>query len=310
MTKMNKPINLFFLFLLSVSLTVAQPTSTGLPEFTGPYLGQKPPGKIPELFAPNLMTAEMGYHSTIVFSPGLDEALWRPMDNNGGKILYSKMKEGKWTKPEWVNFGINERILDPVFSVDGNKIYFLSFKPDADGKNKRERIWFVNRTLQGWSEPKLIDKAVYDHPTHWTFSIAKNGNIYFTSECNEAKGEQDIYVAQFDGEKYLPPLNLGPAVNSDDRDFCPFIAPDESYLIFTRFNKNTGKGDLFISYKNHTGEWAKAISLGTTINSTAFENSPYVTPDGKYLFFISQKEITNGMYWVSAKIIEDLKPKN
>lgn len=298
----------FFLFISSIA--IAQQAPSEFPKLTGPYLGQKPPGMKPELFAPDLMTAEMGYHSTIVFSPDLHEALWRPMNDNGGKILYSKMKDGKWTKPEWLNFGINERILDPVFSVDGDKIYFLSFKPDADGKNRRERIWFVYRTLQGWSEPKLIDKAVYAHPTHWTFSVAKNGNIYFTSECNETKGEQDIYVAHFDGEKYLQPINLGPSVNSDDRDFCPFIAPDESYLIFARFTQNTGKCDLFISYKNHNGGWAKAISMGPTINSIAIENSPYVTPDGKYLFYISQKEITNGMYWVSAKIIEDLKPKN
>lgn len=298
---------LIFIFLCS-SLS-GQTAPAEFPVLKGPYLGQKAPGKIPEPFAPEIMTAEMGYHSSIVFSPDLKEAFWRPMDGNEGKILYANMgDDGRWTRPGWTDFGMGDKILDPIFSVDGQRLYFLSFKPDADGRNKRERIWFVEKTGNGWSKPVPIGKVISDHPTHWTFSLASNGNLYFTSECKEARGEQDIYLARYEGGEYRPPVSLGPAVNSDGRDFTPFIAPDESYLIFARMGPETGgKTDLYISYKTADGSWTRALNMGPEVNSTAYDLAPYVDPSGKYLFFISQRDKLNGIMWMSASIIDELK---
>lgn len=276
---------------------------------SGPYLGQKPPGLIPEPFAPDLMTSEMGYHSTIVFSADLKEALWRPMDKNEGKLFYSVLKNNVWSKPELINFGMDDRILDPFFSPDGKRIYFLSFKPDGDGKNKRERIWFVEKTGEGWSVPKLTDKVIYNHPTHWTFSAAMNGNIYFTSEASGVKGENDIYVSKFVNNKYMTPEDLGPAINSDGRDFTPFIASDESYLIFARIDGSTQASDLLISFKDAGGKWTKAVTLGDKINSDSYEYAPCVSPDGKYLFYISQKNKLNQMLWVSTDIFKTIRTK-
>ena len=304
--KISVLLGLLFITFTSI---FSQDNTFDFPKLSGPYLGQKSPGEIPELFAKTIMNAEMGYHSSIVFSPDLKEALWRPMDNNGGKILYSKMINKKWAKPEWINFGIEEKILDPIFSVDGKRIYFLSFKPDADGKNQRERIWYVDKTPDGWSKPKLIDKVVYEHPTHWTFSLAKNGNLYFTSEAAGVRGEQDIYLSRFVNNKYLPPEDIGPAINSDEREFTPFIAPDESYLIFARFGKSTKTPDLFISFKDTKGNWSKAISMGEKINSDTNDLAPYVSPDGKYFFFVSQREKLNAVMWMKSEIIYEIKQR-
>jgi hypothetical protein len=298
---------LFGLLFIAFTSIFSQDNNSDFPKLAGPYLGQKSPGEIPELFAKTIMNAEMGYHSSIVFSPDLKEALWRPMDNNGGKILYSKMKNKKWTKPEWINFGIEEGILDPIFSVDGNRVYFLSFKPDVDGKNQRERIWYVDKTPDGWSKPKLIDKVVYDHPTHWTFSLAKNGNLYFTSEAASVREEQDIYLSRFVNNKYLPPEDIGSAINSNEREFTPFIAPDESYLIFARYGISTKNPDLFISFKDSKGNWSRAINMGEKINSDTNDLAPYVSPDGKYFFFVSQREKLNAIMWVNSEIIYEIK---
>ena len=63
--------------------------------------------------------------------------------------------------------------------------------------------------------------------------------------------------------------------------------------------------DLYISFQQKDGVWSNAFSLGKEINTQALEGSSFVTADGKYLFFSRKFDI----FWVSAKIIEDLRPK-
>jgi Tol biopolymer transport system component len=148
------------------------------------------------------------------------------------------------------------------------------------------------------------------HPTHWTFSFAENKNLYFTSEMPGVRGEQDIYMASFDGEKYLEPVDVGAAINSDGKDLAPFVARDESYLIFTRVGTETRKADLYISFKDSLGHWTEARSMGDDINSEANDVCGSVSPDGKYLFFISQKNgLMNRIYWVDASIIDSIRQR-
>lgn len=239
----------------------------------------------------------------------MTEALWSLMQDDYNHTLFSKAVNGTWSKPAINDFAEGFDPLDLFYSLDGNRIYFLSFHPDVPGGVERERIWYVERSTNGWSQPELVDRIIYEHPTHWTFSLSRNGNLYFTSEI-AGSDKQDIYFSVFDGNKYLPPANLGPNINTEGKDFTPFIAPDESYLIFARNGTDTRKSDLFVSFKNNDGTWSKAISMGSHINSDKHDLAPYVTPDGRYLFFISQKEVMNAMYWVSTKIIEDMRLMN
>ena len=109
---------------------------------------------------------------------------------------------------------------------------------------------------------------------------------------------------------------------------------DESYLIFSSDRPGElGEGDLYISFKGKDNEWIEPLNMGDKINSAFHDVAPYVSPDGKYLFFCSFRpnprpiggkrltlreiqEILDGpgngrgdIYWVSAKVIENLKPK-
>jgi len=267
----------------------------------GAYFGQPLPGTVPELFAPHLFDADQGYHSSPVFSPDLSEAIWSPMENEH-RLMYTRMTGGIWSTPRELNFGFDRGAGDATFSVDGSMIFFLSFQLPRPDMGERERIWYTMREGKSWSAPILIDEVICVHPTHWTFSLANNRNLYFTSEMEGVKGEQDIYVARFDGKKYLPPEDVGNAVNSGGKDLTPFVSPDEQYLIFSRIGADTRKADLYISYKDPHGNWSKAINLGEGINSEHHDLCPVVTPDGKYLFFISQREGKSRIYWVRVSL--------
>ncbi|SYZ72230.1 hypothetical protein TRIP_C20345 [Candidatus Zixiibacteriota bacterium] len=220
----------------------------------------------------------------------------------------STIVDGHWSIPREINFGLECGVGDATFWPDGSRVYFTSFHPPYPNAPEKERIWYAERDGNSWSAPRLIDDAVLAHPTHWTFSFADNKNLYFTSEMPGVRGEQDIYMARFDGEKYLEPVDVGPAINSDGMDLAPFVARDESYLIFTRVGTETSKADLYISFKDSLGHWTEAGSMEDNINSEANDLCASVSPDGKYLFFISQKNgLMNRIYWMDASIIDSVR---
>jgi len=81
----------------------------------------------------------------------------------------------------------------------------------------------------------------------------------------------------------------------------PFLAPDGSYILFSSTRKSgEGRRDLFVSFAEDDGTWSKALSLGKRINTPEIEFCPFVTRDGKFLFYTSNEDI----YWVDAAVID------
>lgn len=296
--------------LLLIALTTALTTTpfaddNPFPKLTGPYLGQEPPGDLPVTFADGILNPPDGYHCSIVFSPDGTEAFWTGMSKN---TYYSRQQDGVWTEPVITDIDKQNGIGEPFFSPDGRRLYFLSRRLPYEGAGSRERIWFVEREQDEWSEPRLIDSVVARHPTHWQFSLSSNGNLYFTSEIEGVAGHQDIFMAVWDGERFLDPVRLSDAINSDVRDLCPFIAPDESYLIFSRtVPGKRNRTDLFISFRGSDGDWLDAVNMGDTINTLHNDICAVVTPDGRYMLFGRISGDINKLWWVSADLIDRLR---
>jgi len=272
----------------------------------GPFFGQTPPGRIPALFAPELFNHPEGYHSAVVFSPDGTEAYFTPMARHA-KVYGMKMVNGIWKMPQAIDFSVMIDGSDPTISGDGRRLYFLSFKAPETDSVERERIWYSDRIPNGWSHPQLIAPNIAAHATHWTFSVAANGNLYFTSEKGD---DQDIYISRFQDGRYLDPVNLGASINTRGKDLCPFIATDERYLVFSRIGDGTQRTDLYVSFKTRNNTWSPARSLGGNINSDGHDLAPVVTHDGKYLIFLSSRSGVIRMYWVDATVIEELRSKD
>ena len=97
-------------------------------------------------------------------------------------------------------------------------------------------------------------------------------------------------------------------INTEHDEYDLFIAPDESYLIFSSDRPGGfGNVDLYISYKKGDGTWTEPKNMGRNINSGGAV-FPSVTDDGRFLFFQSRRGGNGDIYWVDAKIIEELKP--
>ncbi len=273
----------------------------------GAYLGETPPGDLPKRFAPDVITTPPGIHSAPLFSPDGAVLLWSPMARMAETRMLKRVGD-TWSEARVVDFGMGQGVGEPFFAPDGQRLYFLSLKVPAGDSTERERIWYVDRDGGGWSAPRLLTGPVASHPLHWQFSVAANRNLYFTSEAPGVRGEQDIYMARYEDGRYLAPRDLGPNVNSDGIDLCPFIAPDESYLLFARRNAATRKCDLFVSFRDDAGGWTRAVPLGDHINTDGNDLCPIVSPDGKYLFYMPPVEGGYGAWWVSASFIPTLRP--
>ena len=275
-------------------------------ELRGPYLGQQPPVVGAEVFAAGILKPAEGFHSSVVFNAAGDQACWTAM---GGTTYCSRRVDERWTSPERLPFDPEFGVGEPMFAEDDRRLYFLSRRPLPHDPVERERIWFVERTPSGWSTPRVVDEVVAAHPTHWQFSFTARGDLYFTSEVPEARGGQDIYVARRIESGFAPPVSVGGVVNSDLREFGPFVAPDESYLVFARtVPTESGRSDLFISFRTADGTWTDPVNMGDTVNSLHNEVSPVVTPDGRYLLFLRASGDVNDVYWTDASVIEDLRP--
>jgi len=201
----------------------------------------------------------------------------------------SHLVDGKWQRPEVLPFSGLYRDSDPVLTPDGKTLLFASDRPRNRVESHSFYIWAADKTEQGWSEPHALDGTVNSSGSQVFASVARNGNLYFTSDRN--KGQFDIYRSRLVDGKYQTAEDLGPNINGEGIwSLEALIAPDESYLLIGSFGRQPsfGNSDLFISY-NRDGVWSKPKNLGPIINTAAREYSPRITPDGKWLIFTSER---------------------
>jgi ankyrin repeat protein len=279
------------------------------PEFVklqGPYFGQDSPGDEPTLFAADVVSSSRFKHGSLTFSPDGLEAFWvseYAFADSGysiGGILTSHVEDGYWTVPKLAPFsrvGLGDDV--PFFHPDGKRLYFLSRRmEDSVSLGRSHRLWFIEKTSSGWSSPKVIQNDWGGHGLYWQFSIAANGNLYFSSPDRGGLGSGDIWVAKFSGNDWLPPEPLGAPVNSAEMEMSPYIAPDESYLIFS------GSNGLRISRRSADGQWMAPVEIVSPSGKRIKGICPNLSADGKYLFLNGPQTGKADIYWISGKVLD------
>lgn len=261
------------------------------PDLAGEYLGQKKPGGDPVPFAPGIISPRFRFHSTIAFSADGGEAYWGCPD-----LFYSRRKSGTWTKPDTSPF--IGKADAPFFSPDGKRLFFVA--QIGERVFEREAIGYVERRDPGWSELKLLPAVVNETPgIHFGASVDLKGNLYFGARQGGTVVSR-VFFSEFVDGAYTRPIMIEHLKDIDA--YSPYIAPDGNCLVYT--SRDLG---LMVSFRKGDGGWTEGLPV------LKFEGHPYRCPivsrDGQFLFFLRFVDDRYIPYWVSAKIIEELRPK-
>ncbi|OGU61392.1 MAG: hypothetical protein A2V66_16080 [Ignavibacteria bacterium RBG_13_36_8] len=312
---MNKIKIASMCFLILVVFFYTQNTFAQMED---PYLGQVPPGIIPSRFAPEIITNNFYPHTKIIISPNGDKIFWSTFIDtvNSDLALYYSEFDGKNLSLAKQDTTLEKYgVKSFVFLDDDTKILFGSIQPYDKLNGKRVyAIWRCEQNKSGWSKPEPVECTV---DTNWasvgSVSINNNGDIYFSGRLEGETAK--IYCSKFVNgcnQKYEPlPEIINSGIVLD-----PFIDPQDKYLLLaaTRREDNIGIIDIYISFKDKNGNWKTPVNLGENICTRFMDRFPMVTSDGKYLFFVTSHSnhfpsTYTHYYWVDAKVIGELMPK-
>lgn len=299
-------IMLFTLF----SSTVHSADDTEFPLLKGPYLGQKPPGMTPKIFAPGIISTKDKYELNSVFSPKGDEFYYvisssSLQEKEKGIYFYYLMSSnrvnGVWTKPKRASFFKDKRVTDISLSLDGKRLYFCSEQGGVTDYTGPLDIWYIERDGDGWSNPVHLDAPINSPASDTQPNFTTDGTMYFSSGRG-GKGKGGLFYARLEDGKYLTAIRMGDAINGGPGfKGNSFVAPDESYVLFKRWGLPKDAKDktgMYISFKNKDGTWTKAKDTGLGGSLAALSH------DHKYLFYSNKADV----YWIDAKIIETFRP--
>ena len=267
----------------------------------GAFLGMTP-SESPQLLAPeHLASLLTEYNGT--FNPEGTEFYYTAEAAGQGLIMETHMEaDSHWSSPRVASFSGQYSEYDPLFSPDGYKLFFSSERPTPDHpEGGLTNIWAIQQNGgRGWSEPFLIPLT---GKGDYFSSLDKQGNLYFNvwSDGDIYKGEPNLT-----GYEFAPlPAQINGRTDVGD----PFISAEGDYLIFRGFFKEGyGRGDLYISFAvtdpqtEGMGAWSEPINLGPEINSKAQEMTPYVTTDGKWFVFASDRLLENHTFQAGSGI--------
>jgi outer membrane protein OmpA-like peptidoglycan-associated protein len=202
------------------------------------------------------------------------------------------------------SFGPPERLSDkvnspseesmPLISPDGTRLYFVRtfYEGNLGGKLSGQDIWVSERLFDGsWGLAtnkfpninNLRNNAVIGTNSDETALLLINSYKANTVKIHGIARSIKI------GDEWSKPYDIKIDGLESDNSFIGFyINKSEDVLLISMNASNSiGQEDLYISLKNPDGQWTMPQNLGATINTKGFEISPFLSDDGKTLFFAS-----------------------
>ncbi len=254
------------------------------------YLSQKLPDNQAIMFAPYLLSTNFNERDMAISPDGKEIYYSLVLSRTSAMIMVRRYENGKWQAAKVASFSGKSNDIEPAFSPDGKKLFFASSRTLTGSGTKDFDIWFVERNADNtWSAPQNMGSPINTAENEYYPSLDKNNTLYYTAKYAGGVGGEDIWASKFENGAYQKPEVLS-GVNTGKDEFNAFIDPNGSYILFSSFGRadDNGGGDLYISLKNADGTWSAGRNIAF-LNSAALDYCPYVSADGSYLFFTSEK---------------------
>jgi hypothetical protein len=249
------------------------------------------------VFAPGVVSGP-AHDSAPAFTRSGDQVYFGRSNPQQSTILVSERRtDGHWSEPRIAPFSGIWNDMEPAISPDGQFLIFVSNRPNQEGgaevegfyagsKQRGGRLWRINRLNNGWGTPVLLPAAVNTNASTFAPSVAGDGSLYFMT-TDVTSGKFRLFRSQFHNGSYSPAQPL-PFSDGTVTDVDPAVAPDESFLVFGSGRIADRGIDLFIVFRNNHG-WGEPIHLGNDINTPKSDAEPRLSPDGRTLYFSSER---------------------
>jgi len=320
--------------LFGAGILNAQEDKDPILKLNGKYLGQSPPGSVPEVFAPDLISTGLDELNS-VFSPDGNEFYFSIRNPDFSTIFVSKSVENHWGMPEPLPFTTKYKDIDVSVSPDGMKLFFSSNRKAEPNEEMTSGfdIWYCYKEGNNWGKPFKLGNEINSQSDDFYPIVTRDGTIFFNSQ-RAGRGTNDIYLSRLKNGEYLPAEKLGDKINTAFREFDAYVDPDQNFIIFASDRPGGfGQSDLYISFRTENNDWSQSTNMGPEINGTGYEFSPYLSPDGKYLFYTRQTwtpvtdpevslnrdyyfkalnsfdNLLGNIWWADSKIINELMPQ-
>jgi len=285
-------LSAILMFLTATALAVSPPC--------GALPGPDPTGSEPALFAPEWVNQGARTRDISLAADGRE--LYFCVMVGGYRLstilVTRRADDGCWSEPEVLPWATDPRwhYLEPHAAPDGERFFYVCDRPiEGDGPPDDEDIWVARRDQGQWVDPQRLPAPVNTEAAEFFPSVTRGGVLYFTRRELETRREV-IMRARPDGEGgWLEPEVLPEQVNAAGTQFNAFVDPAERYLIVSLAGhpENLGQVDYWISFRNADDTWRGPVNLGPRVNGKGREGwSPYVSPDGRWFFFMSAATTT------------------
>ena len=268
------------------------------------YFGQTPPGNIPQIFAPGIVSKPGLREATITFSPDGASVFFHiqfyPQPGTP-YIMYATYAGNHWTTPDTIPFSAGRTVAEPFFGWSGNRVYM--YATNAVNTIGIADLAYSEKQGSQWSNPVSMGNPPNSEAYQYHPCIVGDTSVYFSSSTGYVCRSQYINGA-YQPRVILPkPVNYFGAQTWGD----PYVAPNESYMILKQIRpEGFGQNDIYISYRKTDGTWTNPKNLGNVINTPGDELSGDITPDGLYMTYGRN----NDLYWVSTSFIDSLRYTN
>lgn len=188
--------------------------------------------------------------------------------------------------------------FSPQVSPTGKRFYFTSTREGGFDNIKDpnrptdfgQDIYYSYDVYEGWSTPKLMPEPINSSNDDFGSTFTSDGQTMVYVRCGEKEsvGSCDLYITQLEGKNWAEPKNMGNVVNSKGWDSQPTISSDGAKIVFASTREGGYGGiDLYMTEKNHLGDWGIPQNLGSIINTPYKDSSPSLASDGKTLYYAS-----------------------
>lgn len=189
----------------------------------------------------------------------------------------------------------------PVISSDDNYLLFTSRgenvtggKAAADGEYFEDIFEARRIGPDEWEQPRSLSSALNGRGHDASIQLFDNDTKMLMYRQDE---NGDIFYSERGGETWTEPKKLNGNINTKAFESDAYITPDGKTMYFsTSHYSENGDLDIYVTTRTEGGDWGKPKSIGNTINTKYDDDSPYLSGDGKTMYFASRGHNTMGGY--------------